>query len=99
LALDTQLNIVTLKRAAQALEKDGYISRTVRPNHSNKFSLNMGKIQQEALANRAADAEAKAARQAVEAEENPFPAPAIEDIHDDNGDEVEVDSWNVGGAR
>jgi hypothetical protein len=47
-----------LKKAARALEEAGYISRTIRPDQSNKFFINMGKIQAEALANRKADAEA-----------------------------------------
>jgi DNA-binding MarR family transcriptional regulator len=83
LALDTQLNIVTLKRAAQKLEEAGYISRVVRPNHSNKFFINMRKIQDEALTNRAADHEAREARKVIEADEAPFELPTTDDAHAD----------------
>jgi hypothetical protein len=102
LALDTQLNEVTLKRAAHALEEAGYIHRVIRPNHSNKFFLNMAKIQAEAMVNRAADQEARAARKAVEVEEAPFPPPSPEKRDErpspdaENQDDPDSeDSWDV----
>jgi DNA-binding MarR family transcriptional regulator len=79
LAKDTQLKIVTLKKAARGLEEAGYISRTIRPHRSNKFFINMGKIVAEAEANREAEAEARAARKIVQGEESPFAAPVLND--------------------
>jgi DNA-binding MarR family transcriptional regulator len=82
LAIDTGLTPITLKRAANALEVAGYIKRIVRPNRSNRFFLNMEKIQTEALANRAADSEARAAKQAADAETSPFNLPSVVDEPD-----------------
>jgi hypothetical protein len=79
LAKDTQLKIVTLKKAARALEEAGYISRAIRPHRSNKFFINMGKILAEAEVNRQADAEIRAVNKVAQAEESPFAAPVVND--------------------
>jgi DNA-binding transcriptional MocR family regulator len=83
LSKDTKLNVVTLKRAAARLEAAGYISRTIRPNHSNLFYLNMGKLKAEAAVVRAADAEAKKAKLQAELVAAPFPFPDEDDVDTD----------------
>lgn len=53
LARITGMSQRTLKRAADALEKSGLIERKVRPHHSNITHVNVNRIHEAALANRA----------------------------------------------
>jgi DNA-binding MarR family transcriptional regulator len=75
LALDTGLDEVTLKRAAKRLEDAKLIKRTVRPNRSNCFYLNVALLQQQAAAVKAAD---DAARN-VRGDESPFGEPILDE--------------------
>jgi hypothetical protein len=98
LALDTQLDEVTLKRAAKLLEDDGIIRRVVRANRSNCFFLNIALLQEQAAAVKAADDEAKCV--AMGAHESPFADPiagALETAERDQCDEGS--DWNAGGAQ
>ena len=74
LALDTQLDEVTLKRAAKRLEDAGLLKRVVRANRSNCFFLNVELLQQQA----AAIKEAEDAAKNNDDLESPFAQPVID---------------------
>jgi DNA-binding MarR family transcriptional regulator len=95
LALDTQLDEVTLKRAAKRLEDAGLIKRVVRQNRSNAFFLNISLLQDQAAAVKAADEEAKKA--AFEDEGSPFAQPMSFTDDEDNDDNHS--GWLRGRAR
>jgi hypothetical protein len=81
LALDTQLDEVTLRRAAKRLESARLIRRVVRANRSNCFLLNVPLLQEQA-------AEAKAAEDAAKEQEDvesPFGDPILNDHADSDG--------------
>src|SRR5580698_5020947 len=74
LALDTQLDEVTLKRAARRLEQAELIKRSIRANRSNLFFLNVPKLQEQK-----AKAEKEGAKAAAFDEVSPFGEPSIDD--------------------
>jgi hypothetical protein len=84
LALDTGLNMVTLKRAAKRLEEAKLIKRVVRANRSNCFYVNASLLQDQAAQVRAAEDEAKRTKTD---DESPFEQPIIGDQDDDQGDD------------
>jgi DNA-binding MarR family transcriptional regulator len=76
LALDTCLDEVTLKRAAKKLEDANLIKRTIRPNRSNCFYINVPLLQQQAAAVKAAE---DAAKGTSGDEGSPFGDPVLTD--------------------
>jgi hypothetical protein len=96
LALDTQLDEVTLKRAAKRLEDTKLIKRVIRQNRSNSFFLNIPLLQEQAQAVEAAEEDAK---KAAYDDESPFDQPtnvSAGDADDDGGDN---NGWARGHAR
>lgn len=61
LAEDTNLNIKTVKRAAQDLEKAGLIRRRIRHNQSNLFFINVRRLQEQVAEREAEEAARKKA--------------------------------------
>ena len=100
LALDTQLDEATLKRAAKRLEEKGLIKRIVRANRSNVFYVNVSLLQQQAAEVKAAEEEAKEA--AFDPDVSPFEDPSIPEDYADmeyDDDSEHEGSWISGGAR
>lgn len=106
LALDTGLNITTLKRTAKKLEQRNLIHRKVKANKANTYFINGPLLKEMAEAARKEDAAAKMKRKlmAYEAARSPF----IQLAHDEaelnaptqeiNNDEDSYE-WNVGGGQ
>ena len=86
LAKGTGLSIISLKRAAAALEKAGKIRRRTRQNKSNIFFLNIALLQEEAAAQKAAD---QAEREQLHADSGHEPGSPFEEpaglTKEDNG--------------
>ncbi|MDR3725963.1 MAG: hypothetical protein P4K86_02865 [Terracidiphilus sp.] len=97
LAKDTQLNEITLKRAAKTLEDAKLIRRVVRANRSNCFFINVALLQEQAAEVKATD---EAEKLASASDESPFDEPVQPEApsNDRDVDDGE-DEWNQGGAR
>jgi DNA-binding transcriptional regulator YhcF (GntR family) len=95
LAQDTQLDEITLKRAAKRLEDSKLIRRVKRANRSNTFFINAALLQQQAAVVKAAEEAAKKHDEV----ESPFEEPLAVDHEVSGEDDAEVGGWNVGGAR
>ena len=91
LAKDTQLNEATLQRAAKKLEAAGLIQRLIRPNSSNRFFLNVARLQQQAAEIKAAEAMAKAA--SPESMESPFGTYGV------TAEQNAAESYDIFGSR
>ena len=95
LAQDTQLDEVTLKRAAKRLEDAKLIKRAIRQNRSNTFYLNIPLLQEQAVAVKAAEEAAKKADH--HDDDSPFAQPVTVTANDD--DDEDDDGFIRGGAR